>query len=292
MKNIIFYFPLLFVIVLYAQDDSYQKVKYPPTYQGQLNITYTQIDDWNGTFDLYRPQNTKNPTPLIIDIHGGGWIHGVKESHWEFEPFFNMNWAVANIEYRVAGQAPAPSAIEDVRCALIYLIKNSRELNINPNKIVLMGNSAGGHLALMAGLLGNDHIFDKNCPDFDSIQIFAIIDKYGPVDLRNPKKLGTKSVLTWVKEKVINPKFMNSISPITYVTKNSPPVFIVHGDADPTVPYSQSVALNQELENFGVVHQFFTVKDGGHGQFSPEDTKKIDDSIIEFLTGLGLNKPQ
>jgi len=95
-----------------------------------------------------------------------------------------------------------------------------------------------------------------------------------------------------VKEKVINPKFMNSISPITYVTKNSPPVFIVHGDADPTVPYSQSVALNQELENFGVVHQFFTVKDGGHGQFSPEDTKKVDDSIIEFLTELGLNKSQ
>lgn len=290
MKIYIFILPFLLSCALFAQEntDENRPVEYPAFYQAELNTTYCQVDDWSGKLDLYRPKNSGEPTPLIIDIHGGGWIHGVKESHRDFDVFFKMNWAVANVEYRLAEDAPAPAAIEDVRCALIYLIENAGKLNINPKKIVVMGNSSGGHLALMTGLLGNNHAFDKNCAGIDSISVFAIIDKYGHADLRRPEKLGTKSVLKWVKGKAMNPSFMSSISPITYVNKNNPPVFIVHGDADQFVPYAQSEALAEELEKNGVHHQFITIKGGAHGNFNPEELNQINEKIIAFLKELGI----
>ena len=172
---------------------------------------------------------------------------------------------MANIEYRLTGQATAPAAIEDTRCALIYLIKNAKALNIDVNKIVIMGGSSGGHLALMGGLLGNDHRFDSNCPGVENIKVAAIIDKYGITDVWD-WGYGTKSPANlqyrWLGDKAKDKKFAMSVSPITYVTKNSPPVFIVHGDADPTVPYQQSVDLHKKFLEAGVKTEFITVKGG------------------------------
>lgn len=288
--------PLLFMLLCataFAQETQteYPPVKVPANYSAKFNVIYNVVDDWKGTLDLYQPTDAKGPVPLLIDVHGGGWYHGVKESHYEFDVFFNKGYAVANVEYRLAEQARAPGAIEDVRCALIYLIKNAKEFNVDPNKIVIMGNSSGGHLALITGLLGNNHVFDKNCKGFDGVKVMAIIDKYGGADLRRPEKWDTKSLKIWVKDKIINPAFMSSISPITYVSSDSPPVFIVHGNEDPTIDYQQSVALANTLEEAGVVHKFMTIKGGGHGQFSKEENDDINNNIISFLEKLGINKP-
>jgi len=293
MKSLLLFLLLLPVTIFYAQeaDSEYPPVKVPANYTAQKNVAYTKVDDWTGTLDMYVPKDVKQPTALIIDVHGGGWYHGVKESHYDFDVFFKQNWAVANVEYRLAGQSRAPAALEDVRCALIYLITNAAQYNIDPNKIVIMGNSAGGHLALMAGLLGNNHLFDKNCTNFDHIKVMAIIDKYGGADLRKPEKWLTKSLKTWVKDKIDNSSFMSSISPITYVTKNSPPIIIIHGDADPTISYSQSVDLSKKLEEFSVVHDFITVQGGGHGGFTDKENDDINKAIVEFLRGLGIDKP-
>jgi hypothetical protein len=86
-----------------------------------------------------------------------------------------LRWPISNTGSR--DKATAPAAVEDTRCALIYLVKNAKALNIDVNKIVIMGGSSGGHLALMGGLLGNDHRFDTNCPGVENIKVAAIIDK-------------------------------------------------------------------------------------------------------------------
>ena len=151
--------------------------------------------------DVYLPPKEKGPSPVVINIHGGGWNKGVKESQTGFNTFFKAGFAVANIEYRLTGQATAPAAIEDTRCALIYLIKNAKALNIDVNKIVIMGGSAGGHLALMGGLLANDHRFDKNCPGVENIKVAAIIDKYGITDVWDwgyGPVIKSKSARTWL----------------------------------------------------------------------------------------------
>ncbi|MFD0989905.1 alpha/beta hydrolase fold domain-containing protein [Mariniflexile jejuense] len=175
-------FNLLCVITTHSQEQTYKPVKFPDGYQSQIDVVYTQVNGWNGRMDIYTNPTTKTPTPIVINIHGGGWNHGEKESQTGFGSWFKNGYAVANVEYRLVNVAPAPAAIEDVRCALIYIIKNAKALNIDTNKIVIMGGSSGGHLALMTGLLGNDKRFDTNCNHDKTIKIAAIVDKYGVTD--------------------------------------------------------------------------------------------------------------
>ena len=270
-------------------DTSYKPVEYPAGYTAKLDVVYTKVKDWDGKMDIYFTSKEKKPSPVVINIHGGGWNHGVKESQTGFNTFFKEGFAVANIEYRLTGQATAPAAVEDARCALIYLIKNAKELNIDVNKIVIMGSSSGGHLALMGGLLGNDHRFDTNCPGVETIKVAAIIDKYGITDVWDwgyGKILTSKSAITWLGDKAKDEAFAKSVSPINYITKDSPPVFIVHGDADPTVPYQHSVDLHKKLMDAGVKTEFITVKGGLHGKFEKEKNNEINKAIVIFIKSL------
>ena len=277
---------------LFAQsnaDTTYKPVEYPAGYTAQLNVVYTKVNDWEGKVDLYLPPASKKGSPVIINIHGGGWKNGVKESQGGFSTFFKAGFAVANLEYRLTGQATAPAAIEDVRCALIYLIKNAETLHIDKNRIIIMGGSAGGHLALMGGLLGNDHRFDTNCPGVEDIKVAAIIDKYGITDVWDwayGKNITSKSATSWLGDKAKDEKFAASVSPMTYVNKNSPPVLIVHGDADPTVPYQHSVDLHKKLLSVGVKTEFITVPGGLHGKFDKEKNAEINNAIVDFVKKL------
>jgi acetyl esterase/lipase len=283
---------VLFPVCLLAQtnaDSSYKPVDYPQGYTAQLNVVYTMVNGWEGKVDLYLPPKNQGPSAVVINIHGGGWNHGVKESQTGFSTFFKAGFAVANIEYRLTGQATAPAAIEDTRCALIYLIKNAKALNIDVNKIVIMGGSAGGHLALMAGLLANDHRFDTNCPGVEKIKVAAIIDKYGITDVWDwgyGKNITSKSATNWLGAKAKDEAFAKSVSPVSYVTKASPPVFIVHGDADPTVPYQQSVALYKMLQDVQVKSEFVTEPGGLHGKFDKEKNSEINKAIMKFILSL------
>lgn len=293
MKHLFLFYTLLFAChTLTAQDSVLvKKVNYPAGFTEQLNVVYTKVNDWEGKMDLYLPPVKNAPTPVLINIHGGGWNKGNKESQSGFSGFFKRGYAVANIAYRLTGVATAPAAVEDTRCALIYLISNAKKLNIDVNKIVIMGGSAGGHLALMGGLLENNRIFDTNCKSKENIKVAAIIDKYGITDVWDwgyGTNKTSKSATSWLGSKAKDKDFAMSVSPLYQVKKTSPPVFIVHGDADPTVPYQQSVALKAKLDELGVKNEFITIKDGLHGKFTPEDNSMVNAKIMEFLKSLGL----
>ena len=285
LSGMIFFIPVLLFAQI-KQDSVYKPVEYPKGFSESLNIVYTTVNGWEGKMDLYLPPKTNKPSGILINIHGGGWNHGVKEGQGGFSSFFKAGFAVANIEYRLTPQAKAPAAVEDTRCALIYLIKNARQLNIDVNKIVLMGGSAGGHLALMAGLLGNNHLFDSNCTGTENIQVAAIIDKYGINDVWDwayGPNITSKSATSWLGSKAKDIEFIQSVSPIHYINKNSPPVFIVHGNADPTVSYQQSVILHKKLVELGVKTEFITVEGGLHGKFDKEKNTEINTAIMKFI---------
>jgi acetyl esterase/lipase len=298
MKRTILHISLLAGILcggeLRAQEDSttgtFKPVALPAGFSSRLNVVYTKAGDWEGKMDLYLPPSGK-PSPAIINIHGGGWNKGVKESQSGFNTFFKAGFAVANIEYRLTGQATAPAAVEDSRCALVYLVQHAQELNIDPNRIVIMGGSAGGHLALMGGLLANDRRFDGNCAGAGTIKVAAIIDKYGITDVWDwayGKDKTSRSATAWLGGYAKDAKFAASVSPLTYVSKNNPPVFIVHGDADPTVPYQQSVELHRRLTEAGVKTKFITVPGGLHGKFDKEKNSEVNAEIIAFLKSVGV----
>ena len=291
LKSLILLLAMPVFLMSQEADTVYKPVEYPKGFTSQLNVVYTTAPNWEGKMDLYLPPKEKGPSPVVINIHGGGWNKGVKESQTGFNTFFKMGFAVANISYRLTGHTTAPAAVEDARCALIYLIKNAKALNIDVNRIVVMGGSAGGHLALMAGLLANDHRFDGNCPGVENIKVAAIIDKYGITDVWDwgyGQRITSSSAKRWLGNKANDQAFAASVSPITYVNKNSPPVFIVHGDADPTVPYQQSVDLYNKLKQAGVKTEFITVKGGLHGKFDKEKNSEVNKAIADFLKALNI----
>ncbi len=287
MKKVFLFLLVIITINVFAQDDIVvKKVEYPAGYESKIDAVYSEIGDWKGREDIYYNPKAEKPTPIVFNIHGGGWNHGVKESQTGYGSFFKLGYAVANIEYRMTGQATAPAAIEDVRAAILYVVQHAKEFNIDPNYIVIMGGSAGGHLALMAGLLQNDNKFDGAYKNVTGYSIKAIIDKYGPTDLSVPEFGKYKSLVAWLGTQADNIKFRESVSPIFYVKKTSPPIFIVHGDADPVVPYQQSILLKDKLEKLGVKNVFLSMPGGGHGKFTPEQKSELSAAIITFLKGL------
>ncbi len=260
-------------------------VKIPENYTGDIDVVYKEVGKWQGRIDIYYNEKAARPAPLLINIHGGAWTHGQKETQTGFKRFFKKGFAVANVEYRLAADAFAPAAIEDVRCAFLYMIENAEKYNIDTARIVVMGGSAGGHLALMVGLPGYNQLFDKECSKVKPVKVAAIIDKYGITDLTSiPEgRWRNKSALLWLDVNKDNIRFLSSISPVTYVTPDNPPVFIVHGDADPVVPYRQSALLHEALDRAGVKNIFMTVPGGLHGKFSKEDKSRVSQAIIDFL---------
>lgn len=291
MKNIFLIACLFFTTSLLAQQDTatIKKVLFPKNYEAKIDEVYTELNGWKGKEDIYFNPKAAKPTPVIFNIHGGGWNHGTKESQNGFANFFKMGFAVVNIEYRLTAQATAPAAIEDVRAAILYVVQHAKELNIDPNKLVVMGGSAGGHLALMAGLLQNDDKFDGAYKNIHGYTVAAIIDKYGITDVWDwayGKNITSKSAVNWLGTYAKDEVFAKSVSPIYYVKKSSPPIFIVHGDADPTVPYQQSVNLKKMLDDVGCKNEFITIPGGLHGKFTKEQNTALNKSIEAFLNSL------
>ncbi len=271
----------------YAQTDSAVKkqVVFPTNYSAQKDVVYAVADGWQGRMDLYLPKSD-SLAAIVMNIHGGGWNHGTKEEQTGFSSFFKNNMAVANVEYRLTPQATAPAAVQDVRCALVYLFEHAKELHIDTSKIVIMGGSAGAHLALMAGMLANDKRFDQNCGSTQDIHVAAIIDKYGITDVWDwgyGKNITSKSATNWLGKYKEDEAFAKSVSPMQYVSAQNPPTLIIHGDADPVVPYQQSVLLYEKMKAAGVVCDFISVPDGLHGKFTPEQNAALNKKIIAFI---------
>jgi acetyl esterase/lipase len=290
-RNFVFILSLLLVsLSLTARETEVKKVEYPAGYESKIDVVYSIVNDWKGRLDVYFNPKSLTPTPIIINIHGGGWNHGTKESQSGFNTFFKAGFAVANVEYRMVDVAKAPGAIEDIRTAMNYLIIHAKELNIDPKRIVLMGGSAGAHLALMGGLLENNRRFDTNCIGKEDMKVAAIISNYAPSDFidKTDKFYTYKSLLNWMGDKVEDAQFRASISPVTYIAKSTPPVFIVHGNADPIVPYEQSVKLHKKLDAVGVYNEFITVEGGKHGGFDKDKKLEISKATMIFLKKVGV----
>ena len=194
--------------------------------------------------------------------------------------FLANGYAVANIEYRLANQAVAPAAIVDVNMAINYLVKNAKNLNFDVNKVVLMGGSAGAHLALLAGL-------QSQCKTYNSqkFKVAAIISKYGPTDLLTwkPATAPGSASASWLADRKNDIAFVKSLSPVNYVSKNKIPVLFIHGDKDKTVPIEQSTTLFELLKKQGSPTEIHIVKGGKHGNFGDVETPKMDSVMIGFL---------
>ena len=257
------------------------------TYRVVPNITYLKTGSFESKLDVYQARGTTTPNPTLIFIHGGNWVGGSKEgSSITLLPFLDMGWNVVNIDYRLVDTAPAPAAVEDCRCALRWVYQHAKDYNIDTSRLVVSGNSAGGHLSLLVGMVPADAGFDGRCPGPENLKVAAIVNWYGFPDLADLLEGANMrpAVVTWIGTGSNRMELAKRLSPTTYLRPGVPPVLTVHGDADPTSLYVHAVHLHEGLTKAGVPNQLVTVPGGKHGGFTDDESVRIYAAIRSFLS--------
>ena len=134
-------------------------------YVVSTDITYLTVDNYEAKLDVYKRKDVTSPQPTVIYIHGGGWIGGSKKSSMMFlTPWLEMGLNVVNVEYRLTRVAPAPAAVEDCLCALRWVGSHAQAYGIDLTRLVVSGESAGGHLSLTTGMIPESAGLDRQCP--------------------------------------------------------------------------------------------------------------------------------
>jgi acetyl esterase/lipase len=283
---------LLLVLTLFLErawgkrgGSALEMTKLSNRYNIHVNVNYLTVKGYPLKLDIYQ-RKTAQPHPTVIFIHGGGWIGGQKELQVrKLIPYLEMGLSVVNIEYRLANIALAPAAVEDCMCALRWVIRHGEKYNLNTDKIILAGESAGGHLALTTGLIPASTEWSLPCPGEEKLKVAAIINWYGITDVRDliAGENTREYAVTWLGNQPDKLEIADRVSPLNYIQPNLPPILTIHGDADSIVPYSHAVRLHQALDQVEVNNQLLTIPQGGHGQFNASEEQKINQTIQTFL---------
>lgn len=249
-------------------------------------ITYLKANNMELKVDVYLPRNADGPVPTFIYYHGGGWVGGAKEANvLRLLPYLEQGWAAVNVQYRLGDVSLAPAAVEDSLCALRWVGRNAEQYGFDTDRLVVSGNSAGGHLALTSGMLTAESGMDRQCPGAATPQVAAIVNWYGITDVgdlldgENQKSYAVR----WMGSMPDRMDIAARVSPMNYVSSELPPIITIHGDADPTVPYAHAVQLHRALDRAEVTNQLITVPNGGHGGFPANEMLRIYDAVFSFL---------
>ncbi len=250
--------------------------------QIERDVEYGKAGDISLKLDICRPKELpKEPMPVVIYIHGGGWKSGDKgDILARKDPvstgLLKAGYCFLTINYRLSGVAPFPAAVEDCKCAVRWVRANAKKYNLDPDRIGVWGASSGGHLALMvacadekAGLEG------KGGHASVSSRAHAVCAWYPATDFtKGPgvflsgkgQKAGPGEFIGGTLEE--KPEACKQATIATHVSKDDPPTLLIHGTKDPITPFWQSESLAQKMKEAGVDVTLIAVKNAGHG-FGP-----------------------
>lgn len=222
-------------------------------------VEYGRIGDRPLLLDLYVSKDLKEPAPGLVFIHGGGWSGGDRNDYRFYcTRFARRGYVVATVGYRLSGEALFPAAVQDTKCAVRWLRANAAANMMDPDRIAVMGGSAGGYLAMMIG-------YSSDVPEFEgdggnpgvSSRVNVVIDAYGPTDLTAPIAQVAPQVTSFLgKSYADDPDLFRKASPITYLTPDDPPTLIFQGTVDDTVPAAQSDLLAAKCKEIGVACEY------------------------------------
>lgn len=265
------------------------------------DIAYLDTDNPRHMLDIAVPEKpaTDKPLPVIVLIHGGGWMGGTHGPYLtKALPLVREGkFAAVSIGYRLSREAQWPAQIHDCQAGLRWVKANAEKYNWDPERIVLWGSSAGGHLVAMLGVSADDAKIDgKAGPHADvDLKVAGVIDFFGPANMltmgtpegfaRHNKPDAPEAML--LGGPILDvPEIAKSASPQEYVSAGDAPFLILHGTNDGTVPYEQSVDFHAALKKAGVDSTFVTVKRAGHGFGGPE----VNERVRAFLDKIALGE--
>jgi acetyl esterase/lipase len=237
--------------------------------------------------DLYLP-SSDGPTPVVVYVHGGGWQRGSRRDPPPlldadfYDQIAAEGFAVAAVDYRLSGEAHFPAPLEDVRAAVSWVRDNALAYGLDAERIFLWGDSAGGHLALLAALTGSGGVRA-------AVAWFPVTDLAGmPSDLaaaggvadlgsdsREARLLGAPAASV--------PDLARQASPVAHAHAGAPPILLLHGTADDLVPAAQSIRLAEALRAAGASVELELVPGASHFWKGASDVPAIIRRSIEFL---------
>jgi acetyl esterase/lipase len=263
------------------------------------DIAYSPDGNVKHKLDILRLKDAaKDPMPVIVWIHGGGFVGGSKTSGYtKLERYVKRGYLGVTIDYRFAYEKPFPGQLEDCKCAIRFLRAHAKDYNLDPDHIGVWGGSAGGNLVAMLGVTGGLKEFEgKGGWQDQSSRVQAVVDYFGMTDFLTIYELakagksterflpldGKESIshLLGVAKYFEHPDLCRQASPTTYASKDDPPFYIFHGDLDPLTNYSQGELLNERLRKADVESDFYLVKGGKHGWPARAD---VDDKVDAFF---------
>jgi uncharacterized sulfatase len=272
----------------------------PESIQLEADLPYAGTDNPRQRLDLLLPKSPRNdkPLPVIAFIHGGAWQGGDKRDRLSALVGFvrGGEYAGVTIGYRLSREATWPAQIHDCKAAIRWVRSHAPKYRLDPDRIGVMGPSAGGHLVALLGTSGGVMALEGELGEYRSTssRVSCVVDEFGPSELLalgrsagldhdSPNSPESRLVGGPVQERKV---VARSASPVNYATPDDPPFLIVHGTADPLVPFDQSKRLHDALRRVGVEALLIQVIEGGHGGFrSPELQRRINRFFDKHLLG-------
>jgi acetyl esterase/lipase len=278
MKKIFFLsLIIVFAVSCKKETSADQKLKS----ESQTNVAYGS--DPSQKMDIYLPAGrSTDSTKLIILVHGGAWVSGDKSDFASFIPVIQQrfpDYAIANINYRLATATANhfPTQENDMKSAIDFLMQRSTDYHIS-QKMILLGASAGAHMVLLQAY------------KYSSSKVLAVVDFFGPTDLGDLYNFYSSNPSTQTIFQLLmngtptgNASLYTQSSPINFVTAQSCPTIIFHGDADVVVPISQSLALKNKLSSFGIANQMTSYPNLGHEVWPASTMSDVYNKMEEFI---------
>jgi acetyl esterase len=226
------------------------------------DVEYARIGETRLALDAGLPQ-TPGLHPGVIVVHGGGWVRGDRALDVAplLEPLADAGFAWFSISYRLMNDiAQFGAGVEDVQSAIRFVKAHAAEYRVDPNRVALVGESAGGQLAAMAAVTEDP-----------ATRVKAVVALYAPTDLPAIAKT-SKQIPQWIRDNLQGSPFeaiilarLKQLSPIEYVRRDMPPFLLIHGTADTLVPFEQSRAMCDRMKAAGASCELYPVEGAGHG---------------------------
>jgi acetyl esterase/lipase len=251
------------------------------------DIEYAQIPGFRPLeLDLYLPDGAPGPLPVVVHVHGGGWRRGSRRHPLPalgdgfYQKLAERGIAVAAADYRLSGEARYPAALDDVRAAVAWARSALPGYGVAPGPVVLWGDSAGGHLALLAALTGTG---------LDNTGVDGVVAWFPVTDLTTMGEPGdpeTREALFLGAPPSRVPDLAREASPLTHVHAGAPPVLVLHGDSDALVPAGQSIRFAAALADAGGTATLELVPGASHFWDGAADVPGIVARSVSFVRSL------
>ncbi len=271
----------------------------------EADIPYAGTENPRQRLDLLLPaERGDEPLPVVVYIHGGAWLAGDKTKGVRMvTPLVATGkYAGVAVGYRLTGEVKWPAQIHDCKAAIRWIRAHAEQYGLDGERIGVWGESAGGHLSAMLGTSGDVPAMDGQLGPYNDLssRVACAVDDFGPTDFMKmdhgrPANAGPDfDPADWPESRLLgvvfyeHPELVATANPITYVSADDAPFLIVHGTADPIVPFNQSEILHAALAKVGVPSTLITVEGGGHGMgFPPEANQLVRRFFADHLLGEG-----